>query len=46
LIFAGDDEIKKAVNEELVDRMADAAEGFMTQATPIEAHTLAKNICT
>jgi alkyl sulfatase BDS1-like metallo-beta-lactamase superfamily hydrolase len=44
LIFAGDDEIKKAVNEELVDRMADAAEGFMTQATPIEAHTLAKNI--
>jgi alkyl sulfatase BDS1-like metallo-beta-lactamase superfamily hydrolase len=44
LVLATSDEARKAATAEVVDRMADAAEGFMTQATPVDAHALASNV--
>jgi len=44
LILATSDGARKAATAQVVDRMADAAEGFMTQATPVDAHALAPNI--
>ncbi len=44
LTLATSEEARKVATTGLVDSMADAAEGFMTQATPVDAHALAPNI--